>query len=353
LRIHLEDPMKVFISWSGPRSEALAEVLRLWLNDVIQVLDPWISSQDIDKGRRWDAEIASELGQSNVGIICLTRENITSPWILFEAGALAKSLDKSLVCPYLLDLKPTELTGPLAQFQVTVANEEDTCKLLRTINKALGENARSAEQLDKAFTKWWPELKTAIDAIPKTSSPAKQLRSDRDLLEEMLSLIRSQVNTTQERKVVSSFFPIGAKMLSDMTRGDDVEAFAGTINLEGGSSDSNAEVWFETLPEHTEDSLDGVWASRWNGGSGAHWKVGTALVKAVGRYVYILHYEGAYAYLLATRREGRTKLVGRYINLLYPEDSTPWVGLIVNNERIDGQWGYGRWDLRRSPSVST
>lgn len=345
--------MKVFISWSGPRSEALAEVLRLWLSDVIQVLDPWISSQDIDKGRRWDAQIASELDQSNVGIICLTRENLTSPWILFEAGALAKALDKSLVCPYLLDLKPTELTGPLAQFQVTVANEEDTCKLLRTINKALGENARSAEQLDKAFKKWWPELKTAIDRIPKSSSPAKQLRSDRDLLEEMLSLIRSQVNATQDRKVISTVVPLAAKMVPDITRGDDIDAFAETIKLEGGPLDSNAEIWFEDLPEHSEDSLDGIWASRWNGGSGARWRVGKAIVKTVGRYIYILYYEGAYAYLVAARRDGRTRLVGRYINLLHPEDSTPWVGLIVNNERIDGQWGYGRWDLRRNPSAST
>ena len=345
--------MKIFISWSGPRSEALAEALRLWLSDVIHVLDPWISSQDIDKGRRWDAEIASELDQSNVGIICLTRENITSPWILFEAGALAKALDKSLVCPYLLDLKPTELTGPLAQFQVTVANEEDTCKLLRTINKALGEHARSTEQLDKAFNMWWPQLKTAIDGIPKTSSPAKQLRSDRDLLEEMLSLIRSQVNTKQDRKAVSSTATLAATMLPDLTRGEDIDAFAGTIKLEGGSSDSNAEEWFETLPEHSEDSLDGIWASRWNGGAAASWRVGTAIVKTVGRYTYILYYEGSNAYLLAARREGRTKLVGRYMNLLHPQDSTPWVGLIVNNERIDGQWGYGRWDLRRNPPAST
>ena len=76
-----------------------------------------------------------------------------------------------------------------------------------------------------------------------------------------------------------------------------------------------------------------------------------ATVKVVGKYVYILYYEEVYAYLVAARREGRTKLVGRYFNLLHPEDSTPWVGLVVNNERIDGQWAYGRWDLRRNPSA--
>lgn len=337
--------MKVFISWSGPRSEVLAEVLRSWLSDVIHVLDPWMSSHDIDKGRRWDSEIAGQLGQSNVGIICLTRENVNAPWILFEAGALAKAIDESFVCPYLLDLKPTELKGPFAQFQVTVANEEDTFKLLRTINKALGENARSTEQLDKAFKKWWPELKTAIDRIPKTLLPAKQLRSDRDLLEEMLSLIRFQVNK-RERKIVDNVVPL-ARMLGDITKGDDVEAFAATVKLEGSTTDSNTDIWFENLTGHIESPLDGLWASRWNGGSTAHWRVGTGTLKTVGRYVYILYDEGSSGYLIAARREGASKLVGRYINLIQPEDSTPWVGLIVSNERIDGQWVYGRWDLRR------
>src|SRR5918996_3999019 len=35
--------MKVFISWSGARSQAGAQTLRRWLKHVIQALDPWIS----------------------------------------------------------------------------------------------------------------------------------------------------------------------------------------------------------------------------------------------------------------------------------------------------------------------
>ena len=49
-------------------------------------------------------------------------------------------------------------------------------------------------------------------------------------------------------------------------------------------------------------------------------------------------------------RVGENRLVGRYI----PLDSGVsciWVGEIIDNERIDGQWSGGpkgnRWDLRR------
>ncbi len=51
--------MKLFISWSGARSEYIAEVLREWLPNVIQAVCPWMSASDIDKGSRWSSNLAS------------------------------------------------------------------------------------------------------------------------------------------------------------------------------------------------------------------------------------------------------------------------------------------------------
>lgn len=84
--------MKVFVSWSGERSQMLAQALRDWLPLVLHYVQPWLSEKDIDAGKRWSSEIAKQLEESNIGIICITPENIDSSWILFEAGALAKSL---------------------------------------------------------------------------------------------------------------------------------------------------------------------------------------------------------------------------------------------------------------------
>ena len=64
--------MKIFISWSGEPSGAVGKALRDWLPNVIQVLDPWISKSDIDKGTRWSSEIAEQLQASRVGI-CVFR----------------------------------------------------------------------------------------------------------------------------------------------------------------------------------------------------------------------------------------------------------------------------------------
>src|SRR5579864_2265527 len=133
--------MDVFISWSGERSGAAAKALRDWLPKIINALKPWLSSADIDKGTRWSADVASRLQAAKAGIICLTPSNIHSDWILFEAGALSKTLQNTYVCPFLIELEPSDVKPPLAQFQATRAQKDEILKLLKTPNGALAENA--------------------------------------------------------------------------------------------------------------------------------------------------------------------------------------------------------------------
>jgi hypothetical protein len=111
--------VEVFISWSGERSKCVAEALRNWIPKIINAVLPWLSSADIDKGARWSADVASKLESSKVGIICLTPSNVHSDWILFEAGALSKILKNTFVCPLLIGMEPSDIKGPLAQFQAT------------------------------------------------------------------------------------------------------------------------------------------------------------------------------------------------------------------------------------------
>ncbi len=157
--------MKVFISWSGRQSHRVATTLRDWLPSVIQSIEPYVSSEDIDKGARWATDIAKELEQSSFGILCVTQTNITAPWLNFEAGALGKSVDKSRVCPFLFRVRRSEVEGPLLQFQSTVDDPEDLLKLLKSINDACAGEGIEEARLEKAFEVWWPTLERELNAI--------------------------------------------------------------------------------------------------------------------------------------------------------------------------------------------
>ena len=189
--------MDVFISWSGERSGAVAKALRDWLPKIINALRPWLSSADIDKGTRWSTDVASRLQAAKAGIICLTPSNIHSDWILFEAGALSKTLENTFVCPLLIGLDPADVQGPLAQFQATRAAKEDVLRLLKTLNSALGDNALPDAHIEEAFDVWWPKLESQIKSPPQETSKSKPHRSDRELLEEVLALLRNQNRSSE------------------------------------------------------------------------------------------------------------------------------------------------------------
>ena len=182
--------MKIFISWSGERSEALAKALREWFPLVLHYVDPWLSQSDIGAGERWSIEIAKELEGCNFGVICVSRENLTSPWILFEAGALAKSMQDGRVIPLLLDLDFKEISGPLAQFQAKKADLIGMRELVGSLNKAASAPVPDA-QLDKLFPALWGDLEKQINGIPKSTAPIKHSRPQGEILEELVSSVRS------------------------------------------------------------------------------------------------------------------------------------------------------------------
>lgn len=197
--------MKVFISWSGSRSKEVARALHDWIPCVIQAVKPWMSEQ-IAKGARWSPEIARELEETSFGIVCLTPENRTAPWLLFETGALSKTVLSARVCPFLLGLRPTDLDGPLAQFQAAKAVAPDTLELLESINNAQGEGALSPGSIKAAFDVWWPKLETKLTEIEQESASIEKpkKRSEMELLEEILDIVRQLRRTTSRQEMPAS-----------------------------------------------------------------------------------------------------------------------------------------------------
>jgi hypothetical protein len=161
--------MRVFLSWSGGRSRAIAEAFGNWLGLAIQAVDPWMSP-DIRKGVRWIEDLEKALDESKVGIFFVTKDSLASPWLHYEAGALSRSKD-TLICSLLIDVSPEAVHFlPLEQFQQTTLSEEDVRRLLAAINDAVAagnERNLSETRLNEAFDNSWPKLQERLEAIKK------------------------------------------------------------------------------------------------------------------------------------------------------------------------------------------
>src|SRR5687768_4509015 len=84
-------PIKVFICWSGTRSQRFSLAVEDLLKKVLGTVDISISTK-IEKGTEWFDELRHALNHADCGVLCLTPEAIGSPWIHFEAGMLVCAL---------------------------------------------------------------------------------------------------------------------------------------------------------------------------------------------------------------------------------------------------------------------
>jgi hypothetical protein len=168
--------MRIFLSWSGDRSREVATALNNWIPLVIQCARPFIST-GITKGRRWVDALNEELSRSGYGIVCITKENSSAPWLHFEAGAVSKAIDQSFVSPLLFNVDPADVRGPFQQFQFTVytnhpvydaRSEDEIWNLMRSINDRLDHEHRLDEVLlRREFDAWWHVLVEDLSKVAK------------------------------------------------------------------------------------------------------------------------------------------------------------------------------------------
>jgi len=194
--------MKVFVSWSGERSKRVAALLQEWLAGVIQRLDIWLSL-DMDRGSIWFSEINEAISAVEVGIVCLTKENLNAPWIIFEAGALARGISSNRVCTVLIDLDAKNISDPLAQFNHTKPSKEGMYKLVKTLNHRLGADALKDEVLHNVFELHWPLFDEKYNVIiSETKEGSLPQKSDSDIMQELLSKVNS-IETRINRSITA------------------------------------------------------------------------------------------------------------------------------------------------------
>lgn len=164
--------MKVFVSWSGSVSQTVAKTLHQYIPVIIQSADVFFSQEDIEKGANWDSILQEKLSNSSYGIVCLTPQNIDAPWINFEAGAIAKTLD-SRVSSLLIGVNPSDLNGPLTRFQATRTNRGDFFKLIQGINRTT-DHPLDNSLLERSFDASWPKIEESLRSAEEAALKAQR-----------------------------------------------------------------------------------------------------------------------------------------------------------------------------------
>lgn len=160
--------MRVFISWSGARSEALGLALKDWLPKVLPAVETFHSA-DIPKGENWHSALIKELRGCRVGVFCVTPESLRSPWMLFEAGALAQHGSQPELFTYLYGIPGSQVSGPLGHFQATRFDREDSRRFVRDLARLVDGGAQPASDFDDR----WTEFEAAV--LPRMLLPIQRL----------------------------------------------------------------------------------------------------------------------------------------------------------------------------------
>ncbi|KSU55460.1 hypothetical protein AS029_05460 [Microbacterium enclense] len=150
--------------------------------------------------------IAGELQDRDYGIVVLTRDNLNSPWVNFEAGALGKSLGLGKVAPLLVDVSRADVEGPIAQFQSTLLTERDDMRqFVRDL--ALLVPGLPEATIDTMFGAKWDELDSAVASAGVVAASPKTTRTAESMLEEVLEHVRALAK-----------MPLGASIDEDAQR---------------------------------------------------------------------------------------------------------------------------------------
>ena len=158
---------KIFISWSQENSKEVAKALKNTLEkDVFDscALECFVSDVDIASGEDWWITIQKELKACKIGILCMTKENLSAPWIYYEAGAMVAQSVSTIPLLVSCDFHSLSST-PLKNQAIDFYDQAKFLKMLCDIREKMGYNSLTDEQIKILGKAAYAQLKIELEPV--------------------------------------------------------------------------------------------------------------------------------------------------------------------------------------------
>lgn len=200
--------MKVFISWSGEVSKRLGALVGEWLECTLLNIEAIYTPKYLRAGTQGTAHLYRLLEEVHTGILIYTPESINSQWMIFEAGALFKSAEQSIIIPLLFHLEYEHLPGPIQTYQWKVFGKEQLFQVLQAVNQQLGQQQIKEEKLRYVFEREWPEFyKEVQQALLEIKPIPSKTAADLSLLLQTTQQLQKENNRLREQLKTSKNSP--------------------------------------------------------------------------------------------------------------------------------------------------
>lgn len=163
----------VFLSWSGKPSKYLGNRLMKYLPSIVPDVNLFFSPT-ITAGAQWAKKIERAIRDADYALLCVTKDNLNSSWMNFEAGALWKSPRRLHVCPLLLDITPNKLSGPLSVFQAKRFRKTEFYDICSDLAR---KTRLDVTRLQNNFKAIWPLLYQGVNNDLKRMKKRKRKSS--------------------------------------------------------------------------------------------------------------------------------------------------------------------------------
>jgi hypothetical protein len=171
MKIHLTYPGELGCRASRALSEALERLI-----PTLEVVSP--DSVTADR-LRWTDQIISQIDESDLALVCITSEFLSSGWLGYEIGVMAAS--RARIVQWLVDVDFSDLPRPLVKFRAIRSD----AKSFRQLVDFVREDQQAIRLYPDWIEEWASDIERKIAHLVGGSHKEHQVRTTSEWLKKI------------------------------------------------------------------------------------------------------------------------------------------------------------------------